>query len=101
MRKLDRYDLYIEMSFLLQVFQKCLTEYQPIDSIYPVRKISKIVIMYAKTEFMYDLLPLIPFVRMFKFPGSRSLLLFKLFRLRSVVYVLNTKRVMYQIKAIY
>lgn len=57
--------------------------------------------MYARTELLYDILPLIPFVRMFKFQGSRSLLLFKLFRLRSVVYVLNTKRVMLQIKAIY
>ena len=57
--------------------------------------------MYVKGEFIYDLLPLIPFVHMFKFPGSRSLLLFKIFRLRSVGYVLNTKRVMNQIKAIY
>lgn len=38
---------------------------------------------------------------MFKFPGSRSLLLLKLFRLRSVVLLLDTKTVMRQIKAIY
>ena len=101
MKRLGQIVFYTEMVFLLQVVQRCITEYQPADSIYPVRKCSKIILRYVKEEFVYDLLPLVPFVELFKFPGSRSLLLFKLFRLRSVVYVLNTKRVMRQIKAIY
>lgn len=100
-KKLDTINYFTEVVFIVQVFQKCITEYQPIDSIYPVRKCSKITWNYLKVEFIYDLLPLIPFTAMFKFPGSRCFILFKLCRLRSVVYVLNTKKVMLQIKAIY
>lgn len=100
-KQFDQLNFYIEIVFIVQVFQKCITEYQPIDGIYPVRRCSKIIVNYLKVEFIYDLLPLIPFVEIFKFPGSRTFILFKIFRLRSVNIVLNTKKVMLQIKAIY
>lgn len=78
-----------------------MTSYTPLGSHYPTKNISKIFLNYVKGEFLFDVVPLIPFVEIVRFPGSRFLLLLKVMRLRSVVTIMDTKTLMAQIKGVY
>ena len=94
-------ELGIEIFFFFETLSGFFIEYQPNNSIYSVRKIKKIADRYLKTEFIYDLLPLIPYRFIFSFDNSRFFYLIKVVRILQFFKVLDTSNFMKLVKAFF
>lgn len=49
-----------EAAFLLQILLSFVTEFDDINSFYPIRKLDKIAIKYLKGDFIFHLIPILP-----------------------------------------
>lgn len=99
--RMNTMNLTIEGLFLVQICLSFFTEYKPIDSIYPVRDISKIAERYLKGNFIFHLIPIFPFGLIINFKNSKLLQLLKCLRLIQANELLDTKVLMRQVKSIY
>ena len=57
-----RFDLFIEMFFILDIIVNFLTEYQTEENFHPIRDIIKIAENYIKGFFFIDLISCFPFI---------------------------------------
>ena len=95
-------DLYIEVSieiiFFFEMVMRFFLEYTPRDSFYPIKDIRLIALIYFKTQFFFDLLPLVPLPHIFDMKYSRFLWLIKCMRLTKFHQILNIRTIMKQVK---
>ena len=57
----NKVEATFEILFFLEMITMFFKEYQPKGSMYPVRDIKSIAKIYISTQFVYDLIPLVPF----------------------------------------
>ena len=97
-RILHMLEIFFEVMFLMHMILQFFLEYKSNDSIYPVRDLKKIALNLYRTEFLYNLIPLIPLPHMLKFKYSRFLYLIKCIRLGKTMEMLDIKKFMGEIR---
>ena len=66
-------------------------EYQPSDSIQPVRSFEKISLNYFNGQFIFDAIPLIPYSMMFEFKNCRLMYFLKSIRIFKSIEMMSDK----------
>ena len=94
-------NLICELIFLIDMLLEFIVQYTDEQTNLPVKNISKIGIRYLQNDFIYDLLPLIPFNIIFTFKYSRLFFLIKCIRLLETYDMLDTGAFMRRIKLIF
>lgn len=78
------------MTFLIHTLVGFITEYLPKDATKPERRLYLIAQNYVMSEFLFNLIPLIPFTEIIKNQSCRKLFLIKCIRIRSTLVMLNS-----------
>lgn len=88
----------MEQFFFVAVILGFLMEVPSNDVSYPLKTVSKTSERYLKQNFIYDLLPLIPYRFIFKFKFSRFFYFVKIMRIRNFLRALDTSSFMKHVK---
>lgn len=90
-RNLDLLDLIFEIFYAIDFGMQFFVEYEAKEpSTHIVREISKTSMRYYRNEMIYDLIPLVPLNRIFKFKYSRLLYFIKCIRIFKTFNLLDT-----------
>lgn len=90
-RRMDNLELVFESIFFIDMVFNFFKEYQPKLSTQPVRSFEKIALNYMHGQFIYDLIPLIPYSYMFEFRNCRLLYFLKSIRIFKSVEMMSDK----------
>ena len=90
-RKMNNLEFVFESLFFIDMITNFFKEYQPTDAIQPVRSFEKISRNYMNGQFIYDIIPLIPYSYMFEFRNSRLLYFLKSIRIFKSVEMMSDK----------
>lgn len=96
-------DNVFETIFYISFFLCFIVDFQPPDSPKPVKDVSKIAMRYLKGNFIYDVIPLIPFpyIPLKNKDDRRLFYIIKIIRLVVGLRILSVPRIMEKIKKIY
>ena len=97
----DPYDaFFFEFIFLIDIILKFLVEYTPNDGKgLPVRNLRMIAMNYIYSDFIYEILPLIPFQFIgFDTQNWRLLIFLKIIRLNTGITLFNVHQILLTVK---
>jgi hypothetical protein len=90
-KKATTLQIVFESIFFIDMISNFFTEYQPNDSIKPVRSIEKISLHYLNGQFIFDAIPIIPYTFLFSFKNCRLLYFVKSIRIFKSIELLSDK----------
>ena len=94
---------FLEVIFIIDLVMNFFVEYTPVKTgQHNIRKFSLIAQNYLKGQFLFDVIPIIPFhLISLPYNSARLLYLIKMIRIKRAMNLLNIKTIMRYVKHVY